>query len=138
MSDSDGYARSLREHGLEDLQPLYRPLLRRLKSLDSGAYDEAVARYRQEVQPAARDPDGSGSDPVAVWLAYGSWLAARLAPGSVMAIAENGRAEPTAPPLPLGEMLIHLPQDSRKKGFVLAMPAHASDAQRETAALLCE
>jgi hypothetical protein len=35
-------------------------------------------------------------------------------------------------------MLIHLPDDARRRGFVLAMPTDPSPAQKETAALLCE
>ena len=132
---SDAYARSLEAHGLQDVQPLYRQLLHRLKSQDPAAYDEAVARYKTEVEPAVEDP---GVDPVSAWIAYGTWLAPKLSPGgSLMTIAENGLAEPAGDPPPLGEMLIYLPDDSGRRGFLLAMPAEASAAQRETAALLC-
>lgn len=132
---SDPYERSLAKHGLSDLQPLYRQLLRRLKSVDSSAYDEAVTRYRDEVETAVEEGEG---DPVTVWLEYGTWLAPRLAPGTLLLIAENGRAEPAPSPPPAGRMLIHLPKDRKQRGFVLAMPAEASPAQKETAALLCE
>ena len=132
---SDVYERALAEHGLRDLQPLYRRLLRKLKTVDPAAYDDAVARYRDEVEGAVEEGEG---DPIEVWLAYGAWLAPRLAPGTLLRIAENGRAEPAPSPPPAGPMLIHLPKDARQRGFVLAMPAAASPAQRETAALLCE
>lgn len=133
MSD-DAYAASLDAHGLEDLQPLYRALLRRLKSEDPGAYEEAVARYRTDVDDAVVDAD----DPVAVWLAYGAWLAPKLLPGSFMRVHANGRAERVDPPLAPGDMIFLLPADPKRRGFVLAMPKDASPAQRETAALLCE
>jgi len=132
---SDAYERALAEHRLLDLQTLYRRLLRKLRTVDPAAYDDAVARYRDEVESAVEE--GAG-DPVAVWLAYGTWLAPRLAPGTLLRIAENGRAEPAPSPPPAGPMLIHLPNDARQRGFVLAMPAEASPAQQETAALLCE
>lgn len=132
---SDAYTRSLDEHGLEDVQGLYRQLLRRLRSHDPAAYDEAVTRYHEDVESAI---EGSDADPVEVWVRYGVWLAPRLAPGSLMTIAENGRADPAPDPPPLGTMLIHLPEDTRTRGFVIAMPAAATPAQRETAALLCE
>lgn len=132
---SDAYGRALAEHGLADLQPLYRRLLRRLKGADAAAYEEAVARYRDEVETAVERGE---EDPVEVWLAYGAWLAPRLAPGRVLRILENGRAEPASFPPPVGAMLIHLPKDRKQRGFVLAMPAEASPAQQETAALLCE
>lgn len=132
---SDAYARSLEEHGLEDVQPLYRGLLRKLKSLDAAAYDEAVARYREDVEAAETTSD---TDPLEVWLAYGCWLAERIEPGSLMTIADNGRAEAATDPPPLGPMLIYLPEAANRRGFVLAMPSKATPAQRETAALLCE
>lgn len=132
---SDAYERALAEHGLADLQPLYRRLLVKLKSADAATYETAVARYRDEVETAVERGEG---DPVAVWLEYGTWLAPRLAPGTLLLIAENGRAEPAPSPPPAGRMLIHLPKDRKERGFVLAMPAEASPAQKETAALLCE
>lgn len=132
---SEAYERALAEHGLADLQPLYRRLLRKLKAADETAYEEAVARYRDEVEAAVENAE---RDPVEVWLAYGAWLAPRLAPGTLFRIAENGRAEPAPSPLPAGSMLIHLPKDRKQRGFVLAMPAEATSAQKETAALLCE
>lgn len=130
----DAYAAALESHGLEDLQPLYRALLRRLKSEDPGAYEEAVERYRTDVDDAVA---GAG-DPVAVWLAYGAWLAPKLAPGSFTRVHANGRAERIEPPLAPGDMIFLLPTDPKRRGFVLAMPKVASPAQRETAALLCE
>lgn len=132
---SDAYERGLAECGLADLQPLYRRLLRKLKSVDDAAYDEAVSRYREEVEGAVERGEG---DPVGVWLAYGVWLAPRLAPGTLLRITEHGRAEPAPSPPPAGPMLIHLPEDPKRRGYVLAMPAEASPAQKETAALLCE
>ncbi len=133
--DDEAYERALVEHGLADVQPLYRQLLRRLKTEDPAAYEEAVARYRDQVEAAV---DTGAGDPVGVWLAYGAWLAPRLAPGALLRIADNGRAEPAPTPPPAGAMLIHLPDDARRRGFVLAMPTDPSPAQKETAALLCE
>lgn len=131
----DSYRRALQRHGLEDVQPLYRKLLRRLKAEDPGAYEEAVARYHDEVEPASENPD---ADPVAVWLEYGAWLAPKIAPGSLVVVAETGRANPSPVPPPLGPLLIHLPENRRQRGWVLAMPRDPSPAQSETAALLCE
>jgi hypothetical protein len=74
---------------------------------------------------------------VAVWVTYGAWLAPRLAPGETLAVDGNGRAVASGTPPPLGPMLMHLPEDTKVRGFVLAMPANPSSAQTETAALLC-
>lgn len=130
---SDSYAQGLARHGLDDVQPLYRQLLLRLKSHDAAAYEEAVARYRERVESAVDDAD----DPVAIWVEYGTWLAPRLMPGKVKAIDEEGRATDAGSPAPLGPLLVHLPDDQKSSALLLAMPSSPSPAQRETAALLC-
>ncbi|MDH3732879.1 MAG: hypothetical protein OEU54_05060 [Gemmatimonadota bacterium] len=130
---SDAYAEALARHGLEDVQPLYRQLLLRLKNHDAAAYEEAVGRYLRDVESAV----DSAEDPVAVWVAYGVWLAPRLAAGTLKAVDANGLAIDAESPPPLGPLLMHLPADPKTRGLVLAMPAEASPAQKETAALLC-
>ncbi|MYH10628.1 MAG: hypothetical protein F4012_00525 [Gemmatimonadales bacterium] len=138
--DADGedgmtetYAQALAEHGIEDVQPLYRQLLLRLKTRDGEAYERAVARYRSEVESVAGD-----DDTLAAWLSYGAWLASRLEPGNLFTISEEGLAARAPDPFPTGPMLIHLPDAANRKGFVIAMPATPSEAQRATADLLCE
>lgn len=130
---TETYAQALAEHGIEDVQRLYRPLLRRLKARDAGAYERAVARYRSEVEGVA-----GGGDALAAWLSYGAWLASRLEPGSLFTISEEGLAARAPDPFPTGPMLIHLPDAANRKGFLIAMPATPSEAQRATADLLCE
>jgi len=127
------YAEALARHGLADVQPLYRQLLLRLKAQDAAAYEKAVAHYKVEVESAVEEAE----DPVAVWVAYGVWLAPRLAPGSLRAVNVDGLATPAESPPPLGPMLMHLPEDPKVRALVLAMPAEPSPAQQETAALLC-
>ncbi|MFV1985702.1 MAG: hypothetical protein ACC682_00360 [Gemmatimonadota bacterium] len=130
---SDAYSDSLAKHGLADVQPLYRQLLLRLKSQDAAGYEEAVVRYRDEVEDVADGAD----DPVRVWVDYGIWLAPRLAAGTLRAVNEEGLASAVDAPPPLGPLLMHLPDDQKIRGIVLAMPASPSTAQQETAALLC-
>ena len=129
----EAYTQALAEHGMEDVQPLYRQLLLRLKARDEGAYERAVARYRSDVEGAA-----GGGEVLAAWLSYGAWLASSLEPGGLFTISEDGLAARTPDPLPSGSMLVHLPDAANRKGFVIAMPAAPSEAQRATADLLCE
>lgn len=131
---SEAYDRALKESGLEDVQPRYRQLLVRLKNENPAAYATAVERYKNDVEAKAGDAD----DPVGLWLAYGAWLAGQIEPGRVVAIAENGRAASTEPTSEPGGLLVHLPDATNRRGFVLAMPSAPSPAQQETAALLCE
>ena len=131
---SGAYSRALAEHGLDDVQPRYRKLLLKLKAQDAAGYEDAVARYRTEVEEKAQ----ASSEPLGVWLAYGAWLAGQIEPGDLITISKTGRATPAAGPPPMGPMLIHLPEARNRRGLVIAMPSSPSDAQRETAALLCE
>ena len=130
---TDAYAEALAEHGIQDVQPLYRQLLLRLKARDEGAYQRAVARYRSDVEGAA-----GGGEALEAWLSYGAWLASSLEPGGLFAVSEEGLAARTEDPVPAGSMLIHLPDAANRKGFLIAMPTSPSEAQRATAGLLCE
>ncbi len=127
------YAQALAEHGIEDVQPLYRRLLRQLKTRDGRAYERAVERYRSDVEGVT-----GGGEALSAWLSYGAWLASSLEPGELFTISEQGRAARAPDPFPAGAMLIHLPAAANRKGFVIAMPAAPSEAQRATADLLCE
>ena len=129
---TESYAQALSEHGLEDVQPRYRQLLLRLKSRDGGAYERAVARYRSDVEGVT-----DGGEALAAWIAYGAWLASSLEPGGLFTISEAGLAARAPDPSPTGALLVHLPDATNRKGFVIAMPAAASEAQRATADLLC-
>ncbi|MYA32344.1 MAG: hypothetical protein F4164_15580 [Gemmatimonadales bacterium] len=130
---TETYAQALAGHGIEDVQPLYRRLLLRLKTRDGGAYELAVARYRSNVEGVTE-----GGEALAAWLSYGAWLACSLEPGGLFTISEEGLAAPAPDPSPMGAMLIHLPDAANRRGFVIAMPAAPSEAQRATADLLCE
>ncbi|MDX1577254.1 MAG: hypothetical protein R3266_02170, partial [Gemmatimonadota bacterium] len=130
---SDAYRRALEEHGLQDVQPSYRKLLLELKSRDAAAYEQAVVRYREDVEGGADE----GADPLPDWIAYGRWLAERIEPGSLREIESNGRARDAGEPARLGPLLIHLPDDEKRRGFLVAMPAEPSEAQQEAVSLLC-
>ncbi|WP_419939752.1 hypothetical protein [Candidatus Palauibacter sp.] len=130
---TESYTQALAEHGIDDVQPLYRQLLLRLKARDGGAYERAVARYRSDVEGVT-----GGGEALAAWLSYGAWLASSLEPGGLFTISEAGLAAGAPDPFAPGAMLIHLPAAANRKGFVIAMPAAPSEAQRATADLLCE
>ncbi len=139
MSDSEAVAdrrleEALSRHGVQDMRPLYRQMLRRLRSVDEGAYESAVERYREELLPALAD--GAG-DPLALWVRYGAHLAGRLSPGHVVAVDPTGRAErPAEIPVP-GALLLHLPEETRQPAWPLMEPREPSPPQRATRDLLC-
>ena len=133
MAELDGYAEALARYQLADVQPFCRRMLLRLKERDRAAYEEAVSRYREQVEQEAAEAE----EPLAVWIDYGAWLAARVSPGSLKVIDANGKASDAGDPPPLGPMLMHLPDDAKSRALVLAMPSAPSVAQEETASLLC-
>lgn len=130
----DAYAEALERRGLRDVRPLYRALLKRLKTEDPDAYAEAVGRFEDEVKPAVEASD----DPLGEWLGYGRWLADRLAPGRAVAVGPSGRsAEAADGPPPPEALLLHLPESTRRRALELALPAEPTDHQEATRELLC-
>lgn len=126
---------ALAQAGLEDVRPLYRNLLLRLKGRDPEAFDEATRRYQKELVPAL---ESSEADPLRAWLSYGRWLAQRLGPGSVVAVDSSGKARPLAESeLPeAGALLLHLPDESRSPALALAIPREPTVSQQVTVELL--
>lgn len=153
MSDDfeERYARALEELGLEDVRPLYRELLVRLRKRDEDVYGEGVRRYREEVEPALEE----GGDPLGPWLRYGAWVAARLTDGEIAAVGPDGAASTVeldggardgAPgeagagdlsDLAPGTLLLYLPDDDGEPGFPLAVPAEPTVHQEATREILC-
>lgn len=142
MSDSDlgpeaeaRYEAALEDRGLEDLRPLYRDLLRRMRDEAPTSYEEAVRRYREEVVPA-----GSDDSPLLAWLRYGAWMARQIAPGRLVSVDRSGRAadlDARPEEVPAGALVLHLPEERSVRALQLAVPASPSDAQQETRDLLC-
>lgn len=129
------YEAALAEHGLTDVRPLYRELLKELKVQDPDGYREAVRRYEEEVGPAA----GEADDPVRPWIEYGRWLADALIDGRAVAVDRTGRARDLAEgaPPPEGALLLHLPESTRRRALELAVPAEPTDYQEAARELLC-
>lgn len=142
MSDSDldpeaeaRYEAALEDRGLEDLRPLHRDLLRRLRDEAPTSYEEAVRRYREDVAPAAPE-----APPLLAWLRYGAWMARQIAPGRLVSVDRTGRAtDLDAQPeeVPAGALVLHLPEERSVRALPLAVPASPSAAQQETQDLLC-
>ncbi len=133
-SADERYRASLSAHGVRDVQPGYRALLLRLKVQGPDVYQAGVARYKEEVEPLV---EAGEADPLRAGLQYGTWLARRWQAGSVVAVDSSGLCEPADEDPPLGSLLIHLPEDQRESGVILAEPATPTEPQQATAALLC-
>jgi hypothetical protein len=135
VSDSEArYRAALDQHGVTDVQATYRLLLRRLKASHPSAYDAAVSRYERELVPGLEAGEG---DPLRLWIDYGTWVAEQLSPGHVVAVDDTGLATTVEDELPLDRLLLYVPDVATERAIVLTMPARPSEAQMETAQLLC-
>jgi len=113
----------------------YRQLLRHLKEADSERYEQAVARFRDElVAPVAREE----RDPLEAWFDFGHSLAMDLHPGRTVVLDATGRSSPFEPPPSTGDLVLHLPDEKREKALAVAIPPDPSPAQRAAMDLLVE
>lgn len=161
------YERELRRRETADLRPACRRLLKRLRQVDEREYDEAVRRYREELLPAVaggdEDPveawnrygvrlahrvtpgrllavDSTGR---AHWLSEGGDAGSRdtgASPGRAArkagSVGGEGRAGDGDPPA--DAMLLHFPEDRKRKAILLSTPEELSEHQAAARELLCE
>lgn len=155
------YERAVDRRETLDLRPACRQLLKRLRQVDESDYEAAVRRYQEELLPAIAS---GGEDPVQAWTRYGRWLADRLTPGELVAVDATGRGHWLASGGPGGArgsgaergsgggrsprpgagdpapdaMLLHFPEDRKRKALLLSTPEEPSEHQVEVRELLCE
>jgi hypothetical protein len=124
---------ALRTTGAADPRAPLRETLRALRLEDAAAFEEALRRFDEVLVPRVAAGE---VDPLTEWVEYGRFLAELRGPGSVTAVAPDGRAQSWAPPYRAGSLVLHLPQDNRRRALVLAAPAEPSPAQQATVELL--
>jgi hypothetical protein len=118
--------------GLSDPRPPYRERLRVLREQHPEAFSRAIAHYETDVLPALAE----ASDPLAVWTAYGGFLARLTEDGNAVRVDASGRSQPFRPPITRGELVLFLPDNAAADVLVMAMPETASPAQAATVDLL--
>jgi hypothetical protein len=127
------FEEALAETGARDPRDFYRQLLRGLKEDSETRYQEAVARWREEVvAPLAR---GEG-EPLERWLRFGATVAAALHPGRTVVVDESGRATPYKAPPSWRQLILHLPDEKRRKAVPVSLPPELSAPQHATVELL--
>ena len=124
---------ALRQRGLRDPRGQFREWLGSLKESDPAGYDEARAWYRERLLPRLAEPD---ADVVAGWIDYGRFLAERGGPGRLAAIDETGRARDYHAEAAAGDLVLFLPEDTKRRALILSLPLQPSAAQRATCDLL--
>lgn len=115
--------------GLADPRPPYRERLRRLRETDPAAFERAVAHYEQNVLPAL-----TTAEPLTTWLEYGKFLTGDAV--RTMAIDADGRAQPVAASVPLGGLVLLIPDEPSADVLIAATPLQPSPAQQATLDLL--
>lgn len=124
---------ALRQSGARDPRDFYRERLRTLRSQDERAFRKALDHFENVLVPGIASAD---SDPIGEWLDYGCLLAALLEPGSAVRIDRSGRSQPYRRPVPVEDLVLHLPTSSRSPAVAVGIPPELSPAQRATYSLL--
>lgn len=126
---------ALSASGARDPREFFRARLRELKQDDAGAYEQAVAYYTHTLVP---DVAAGDVDPLVAWTEYGRRLAELSAPGRTLSLDPEGRAEAYEAPAAPDRLVLHLPDGSRGRALLVALPRDPSPAQRAAYDLLVE
>jgi hypothetical protein len=127
------FEEALTTTGARDPRDFYRARLRELRARDDRAFRRALEHFEQVLTPAVARAD---SDPLAEWLDYGCLLAELMEPGSAVRIDPTGRSRPYRRPVPIEDLVLHLPTSGRERALAVGIPPTLSPAQRATYDLL--
>ena len=123
------FAEALAASGARDPRGYYREKLRELKQVNPEGYAEGVAYYQKTLIPSIA---GGDADPLEAWRDYGLLIARLLAPGRAVAIDAEGRSRSFDPPGEHVDMVLHLPEPSRERPILVALPPQPTPAQSAT------
>lgn len=127
------FAAALAETGARDPRDYYRDQLKQLKERDPTAFRSGSEYYEQKLIPAVASEDG---DPIAEWLDFGRFLAQLQVEGSAVQIDPTGRASAYRRPVPIQNLVLHLPTSTREPAIPIGLPPELSPSQRATFDLL--
>lgn len=123
------FQEALDASGARDPRDYYRDRLRELRRNNPEGYAKGVAYYQNTLVPSIAEGE---SDPLEAWRDYGLLLARLTASGRPVAVDATGRSRPFEPPGEPGDMLLHLPDASRERPILVALPPNPSPAQLAT------
>ena len=127
------FMEALRRTGARDPRDFYRDRLRLLRAREEELFRRGVQYYEEQLIPNTAE---ESSDPLTEWMEYGRFLAELMAPGRTVQIDQTGRAQPYAPPTPIDQLVLHLPNSTRERALVVGLPPELSAAQRASFDLL--
>ena len=123
------FAEALAATGARDPRDYYRNRLRELKRNNPDGYAEGVAYYQNTLVPSIANGE---ADPLEAWRDYGLLLARLAGPGRAVAIDATGRARAFEPGCDAADMVLHLPERSRDRPILVALPPDPTPAQLAT------
>lgn len=129
------FSEALSRSGGRDPREFYRERLRAMKVEDPAAFERGAAYYRDELIPGIAE---GGADPLLAWLEYGRLLAELTADGTTVIVDESGKSHPYDPGRGPDSLVLHLPDDSKRRAILVGLPTSLSPAQRATYSLLVE
>ncbi len=124
---------TLKRTRVQDPRVFCRERLRAMKVTNLEAYHQAVESYEKELIPSIAE---GGADPLTAWQEYGCRLAEFQVPGKPIEVDPTGRTHPYQPPTSHDRMILYVPEASRGRALVLALPSELSSAQQATHDLL--
>lgn len=127
------FEEALEASGAEDPRELYREALRELRRADADGYRKAATHYEEVLVPAIAS---EGADPLLAWREYGRHIAEVTARGRTVAIDDSGKAEAYSTRTPWNHLVLHLPDDRKRRAILVSLPSEPSTAQRATYELL--
>ncbi len=123
------FAEALAASGARDPRDYYRDRLRELKRTSPQGYAEGVAYYQNTLVPSIAAGE---ADPIEAWRDYGLLLARLTAPGRAVAVDATGLSRPFEPPGDTADMVLHLPERTRDRPILVALPPDPTAAQLAT------
>jgi len=127
------FQQALEARGARDPREYYRERLKDLRESSPDEYQVAVNHYRETLIPGIAD---GGDEPLLAWMEYGRLLAEVSAPGRTVTLDATGREAPYEPGTGMGLLVLHLPEEQKRRALVVALPPELSPAQRAAFDLL--
>ena len=124
---------ALAQTGARDPRDFLRNWMRDLKARDAEAYRRALAYFTDTLIPTVADEE---SDPLGEWLEYARVLAELSTRGRAVQIDATGRSRPYARPVPMDQLVLHLPEQPGAAALVLGIPPKMTPHQRAAYDLL--
>lgn len=123
---------ALAETGAGDPRGPCRFLLRSIKEKDGPGYAAAIVQFEATVRSIAEKT----ADPLDGWLAFARHLAEVLDPGTDIVVDRTGRSTPLRSDGSWDELILHVPDDPKRRATLVNAPPSPSEAQSATIDLL--